>query len=57
MHSTLGLAQWWRRRGFYDMTGQDRDWDKTLEMEQTEPSWHEQGFEDAGCGCWHRAWT
>lgn len=39
------------------MTGQDRDWDKTLEMEQTEPSWHEQGLEDAGCGCWHRAWT
>lgn len=37
------------------MTGQDRDWDKTLEMEQTEPFWPEQGLEDVGGSCWHRA--
>lgn len=43
------------RRGLCDMTGQDRDWDKTLGMKQTESFRPEQHLEDAGGGFWHRA--
>lgn len=43
------------RRGLCDMTGQDRDWDKTLGMKQTESFRPEQRLEDAGGGFWHRA--
>lgn len=56
MLSTLDLAQ--EGRGFHDMTGQDRDWDKTLEMEQTECSWLSRASRmqevAAGTGCGHK---
>lgn len=38
------------------MTGQDRDWDRTLEMEQTEPTRLKQDLKDQEGGCLHRAW-
>lgn len=40
------------------MTGQDRDWDKTLEMEQTERSWLSRASRmqevAVGTGCGHK---
>ena len=40
------------------MTGQDRDWDKTLEMEQTEPPGPSRASRmqevTAGTGCGHK---
>lgn len=55
--STLGLVP--RGRGApHDMTGQDRDWDKTLEMEQTEPPGPSRASRmqevTAGTGCGHK---